>query len=124
MLRIRNLSLLALAVTLVALLGAPSLRAKDKKLEEAQALLTKAHELSDIRAKGSPPFRLRAEITALNVKGKPVQGSYSLDWASPERWRDEVHLEEYERVRVRNGDELWQHAPDRSNAAEMYLLDQ
>jgi TonB family protein len=103
-------SLATICVLLVAL-PPNSLGRNDKEEVDAQALLAKAKELSDIRAEGSPAFRLHASIDFPSA-GDPKlgQGSYLEIWESPDHWRREVKGVGYEEVSVRAGSKLYRKA--------------
>ncbi|MFZ0335985.1 MAG: energy transducer TonB [Candidatus Acidiferrales bacterium] len=75
---------------------------------QATALFAKALAASDIRAPGSPPFEMRATIIVAQRFGKPATGAYSLKWASPEKWREEIHFANYTRIRIGEGNRYWQ----------------
>ncbi|HKM66794.1 MAG TPA: hypothetical protein VJX70_06475 [Candidatus Acidoferrum sp.] len=74
---------------------------------EAEKLLKKAHESTDIRAAGSQPFRLTATITLSDEHGQTKEGSYRLLWESPTKWQDEVTLPDFSQVRLANGEKLY-----------------
>lgn len=81
---------------------------KDKKREEAAALLTQAAELSNLRSPESPPFRLRARAQISGRSKERADGSYLLVWASPEQWREEITFPGFSQVRVVKEGKLWQ----------------
>jgi hypothetical protein len=101
------MALCFLAVPMIA-------QAKDKKdtsadaREKALQLFEKALAISDIRAANSQPFALSGVIEIPTGHGKSAKGSYSLLWAAPERWREEIHFANYSRIRVGGKDEYWQ----------------
>lgn len=106
---------MALCVAMLACLAgflftSPVLIATNKlqKRAEARALIQKALDISDFRAPGSPPFELRGTITIPLKDGKSAPGSYLLDWVSPERWREEIHVANYSRIRVGGAGKYWQ----------------
>ncbi len=76
---------LFLALTVVC-----SFSVAESKSEQAAALITRARQVSDIRAEGSPPFHLRAMIRIIADDGVVNEGSYEETWASPEMWRTEI----------------------------------
>lgn len=102
-------SLLVVLVFLVAVRCSFGQSAKDAAARaQATALFAKALAVSDIRAPGSPPFEMRATITVKQRFGKPTIGSYLLEWASPEKWREEIHFTNYTRIRVGGKNQYWQ----------------
>lgn len=74
----------------------------------AIALFAKALAVSDLRAPGSPPFEMRGTINVEASHGKSATATYLLEWASPERWREEIHFANYSRIRVGGKDQYWQ----------------
>jgi TonB family protein len=51
---------------------------------------------------------MRAEIQVSDAKGTLVNGSYTLNWVSPSRWREEIRFGNYERLRVGEANGYWQ----------------
>ncbi len=87
--------------------------AGDKKYQEAEVLLAKAREASDIRCEGCPPFRLTAQIREFGEKYQLIEGTYNegtcvLNWASADKWREEYTLGDYSEVQLGLGG--WIHA--------------
>ena len=80
---------------------------KDKRQQEAVALLAKARELSDIRADDTLPFRLRARVLLWTSSKGSVEGSYLLTCASRNRWREEIQFPGFKQVRLRLEGQLW-----------------
>lgn len=95
------------AVVLVALFGAQLAVGKDNRQEEAAALFARAAEVSNLRAPGSPPFRLRAKVRLSGLLGEPIDGSYQLIWNSPEQWREEITFPSFTQLRVGGAGKLW-----------------
>ena len=95
---------------------------KDKRQQEAVALLAKARELSDIRCEGCPAFRMKARVRVWDLKGKPIDGIYTLVWASPRQWRDEISLPNFTQARVGGGNKLRQRRSPRFLPVQMFRL--
>jgi len=76
--------------------------------EKALQLFQKALAVSDIRASGSQPFEMVGVIEVSEGPHKSAKGSYSLLWAAPDRWREEIHFADYTRVRVGKKGGYWQ----------------
>lgn len=89
---------------------------------DALALIQKARELSDIRAEGSPSFRLAANVKTYNFKGKPVTGTYSLVWMSSTQWREEIAFADYREVRIRRDDRVWTQRNTKFHLMQVYVL--
>ncbi len=109
-------------VVCILMLLPPLAVGKDKKQQEAEALLAKARELSDIRCEGCPAFRMKARVRVWDLKGKPIDGIYTLVWASPRRWRDEISLPNFTQARVGGGNKLWQRRSPRFLPVQMFRL--
>ena len=108
-------SLRGRAILLRAILGTVSIfpaavvaKNKTDQRAEARALIQKALDISDFRASGSPAFELRGTITVPLKKGENATGTYFLDWVSPDRWREEIHVANYSRIRVGGTGKYWQ----------------
>lgn len=100
----RRLALLA-ALCLAVAANSSAGEKKDKQAE-GLALINRARELSDIRAPGSPPFRLRARVRLLQDK-QSVQGTYVLIWLSPSQWREELALPGFNQLRIGGEGSYW-----------------
>ena len=74
--------------------------AEDKK-EIGQRLLDNAQKISDIRADGSPAFRMEVKfkITS-NSAPKETEGKYAEIWVSKAKWRREVETPSFHRLEV------------------------
>jgi TonB family protein len=97
-----------LVLTLLAALtsGALSLGAEDKAT--AEPLLAQARKLEDVWSDGTPAVKMRVEIEIVDAKGKTTPGQYLVTWISPSRWREELEIGNYKRLRVHNGEGYWQ----------------
>lgn len=73
----------------------------------AEALLTKARHLSDIRAKGAPAFRLKAAFTFVGKDLENAQGTYTEVWVSDSQWRRETVVKDSRRVEVGTSNRIW-----------------
>lgn len=86
---------------------------------EASDLLQKAADLSDLRASGGQPFELSADIEIPAARGQPFRGSYRLLWLSESKWREEITLPGYTRIRVGGAGRYWQ---KRSTDFEVFTI--
>lgn len=91
---------------------------------QAAALFAKALAASNIHAPGSPPFEMRATITVKLRSGKPSIGSYLLEWASPDQWREEIYFANYNRIRVGGKNQYWQSRTTAYEVEPILQLDQ
>lgn len=78
----------------------------DKRQEENTALIAHATELSDIRSKNAPAFRLKADLTFYDKNGAH-QGTYLEYWVSAGQWRHETMSGAFGRIQVANGNKRW-----------------
>lgn len=92
---------------------------------QAAALFAKALAVTDLRTPGSPPFEMRGTINE-HQRGdkKDVTGTYLLKWASPEKWREEIHFSDYTRVRVGGKDQYLQSRSTTYEVQPVLELDQ
>ncbi len=95
-------------LALITVVAAAISFAAEKPKEQAAELLARAAAVSDLEASGVPPFWLRAQLFLLGKEGKPAKGGYVLLWTSPTRWREEISLGDYRRVRVGGQDKFFQ----------------
>ena len=101
-------SLALLATICLALAAQSSAAEKKDKQAEGRVLIERASELSDIRAPGSPPFRLKTSVRIVEDNKKTVEGSYLLLWASPSQWREEIVFPSFNQLRVVGEGKMWQ----------------
>lgn len=100
---LRPIRLMFLFAASLAILSEVTSESDDRRAE-VEKLLQQVRELTDIRAPGSSPFRLLAHAQITNDENKTVQGSYLLLWKSPEEWRSETSLPDFNETRIaRNG---------------------
>ena len=107
-----------LAVVAAQFLSLPGFPIDDKE-REAAVLEENAKRLMDLRLPGSPPFRLTEDVGVRTHGGKWVEGSYTLIWAGPDRWRDELTFPDYHEVQVGGEQSFWRirNPPSRTEAA-------
>jgi TonB family protein len=68
----------------------------------------KAREAENRRAEGLPGFQLSGDIRIWVSKDKEIDGLYTYFWIGNGRWKQELVLPGYRRVRVGNGKNYWQ----------------
>ena len=76
--------------------------------QSPEALVTQTRKLQEIWTDGTPPMTMRSEIQVFDAKGKVTPGQYSVNWVSPSRWREEVEIANYKRLRVHDAKGYWQ----------------
>jgi hypothetical protein len=99
---------LCAAFLLTALVTLPraGLIAEDAQ-PNAQALLERARDLSDIRSPSAPAFRLRATFTAITRDLTTLEGTYTEIWVSNTRWRREIVVGASRRIEVARTTRPW-----------------
>jgi TonB family protein len=80
--------------------------AEDKE-KEAESLISRAKQLSDIRSEAAPAFEMRVEFKLIDEHSKESDGTYVETWASPEKWRREITSDVFRNVVVANGNKTW-----------------
>jgi TonB family protein len=73
-----------------------------------ESLIAQARKLQEIWTDSTPPITMRTEIQVLDAKGKATSGQYVVTWLSSSRWREELEIANYKRVRVHDGKGYWQ----------------
>ncbi len=86
---------------------------KDKRAEQAQALIHKATELSDVASLG--PVTLRAQVKFLAVKSGTIDAEYERTYLSPQQWRATFSSAEYNSVTTFANSQVaeWSDAPEK-----------
>lgn len=95
----------AAAVICITSAAVPAAASK-KSNAKALAVLKRAIAISNIEAKGSPAFRLQAEVHIFNGVGQ-TGGMVMEFWASDKRHRKEVMVTGYNSLTVQNGKKAW-----------------
>lgn len=85
--------------------AAPGLPLDDES--ETEALVAKSHNLTNLTALGSAPFRFRASLFFYDPSGDPrippARGSYVFTWAAEDKWREDSDLLHLKQVEIANG---------------------
>jgi len=79
----------------------------DDPQEEADALLERARQTSDIRKPGAPSFRLKATFTLVDAELRTLDGTYTEQWASEARWRREIVVGDHRQIEIASDGKLW-----------------
>jgi hypothetical protein len=87
-------------VASIGLVLMASLAFAESTEKKAAALIEHAKQFSDIRAAGSPAFRLKENIKIVFDDGTVGDGTYAETWASPEIWRTEIAAGAFSQVEV------------------------
>lgn len=96
---------IGMAIALAATAALPA-AAGNKGRAEALAVLKKAVAISNIEAKGSPAFRLQAEVHIFNGIGQ-TGGMVMEFWAPGKKLRKEAMVTGYHSLTVQNGKLSW-----------------
>lgn len=94
------------ALALALVLGAAGSYGASGKRPSAEALFDRAYSLTNVTAKGSPPFVLKAKVTVY-VGDRHDDGEYDVTWESDEKVRREVSFPDYHEVTVTNAGKVW-----------------
>ena len=82
----------------------------EEKTVDSESLLAQARK-SDVWSNGTPAVKVRTEIEIVDAQGKTRPGQYLVTWISPSRWREELEIGNYKRLRVHDGKGYWQQSP-------------
>src|SRR5579863_8189408 len=73
----------------------------------AIALMDRARQLSDIRAKDAPPFRLKAKFSVPGKDLSTQEGTYTETWVSESRWRIDIKVGDSRHTEVGGSAKRW-----------------
>ena len=73
-----------------------------------ESFIAQARKIQEIWTAGTPPLAMRTEIQISYGKDKVTPGQYVVTWLSSSRWREELEIQGYKRVRVHNAKGYWQ----------------
>jgi len=88
-----------------------------------ESLFAQARKLQDLWSEGTPSVKLRTEIKILDAKGKTIPGQYVVTWISPSRWREELEIANYKRLRVHDSKGYWQQSTVSFQPETIFQLD-
>lgn len=80
----------------------------ETKGKEADALIERAKQQSNIRADGASAFQLRSSFAIMRDNGTRIEGTYTETWVSSKLWRREIVTGDFRRITVGNGVKSWQ----------------
>ena len=94
--------------------------------ERAEALLDRARQLSDIRAKDAPALRLKATFSFTGDNLDPVEGTFTETWVSDTQWRRETVVGNLRQIDVAGPGKHWlvypDGFPDQANAVPSLMV--
>ncbi|MGA8142328.1 MAG: hypothetical protein WB987_00375 [Candidatus Acidiferrales bacterium] len=77
---------------------------------QTEALVARAHDLTNLTAIGSAPFRFRASLFFNDPSGDPrippARGTYVFTWEAPDKWREDAELLHLKQIEIANGGTL------------------
>jgi TonB family protein len=79
-----------------------SVASAESKQKTGEKLITRAAELSDIRATGAPAFRIKASF-----RTPSDHGTYTEVWVSREQWRRETEMGDFHRIETGGHKSRW-----------------
>jgi TonB family protein len=88
-----------------------------------ESLLAQARKLQDLWSDGTPAVKVRTEIEFLDAIGKTITGHNVVTWISPSRWREELEIANYTRLRVHNSNGYWQQSTLNFQPEVVFQLD-
>lgn len=68
-------------------------------------LIEKARDVASLNAVG--PVEIQADLRATLSNGRVAKGTYTLYWAAPDRFREEIHLPGYDEIKLAIGTTLY-----------------
>ena len=99
--------ILAFSVLIAALVGGVLCMGKEDT-GSPESLVAQARKLQEIWTDGTPPVTMRTEIQVLDAKGSATPGQYVVTWLSSSRWREELQIANFKRIRVHDVKGYWQ----------------
>jgi TonB family protein len=95
------------SIALILLLSLAGLASENKQMQ-AEALWNRARDSMDIRSVDATPFRLQSRVHFLGGRtAEPADGVYMEIWSSPDRWRREIKLPDFQQTEVGQRHKRW-----------------
>ena len=92
----------------LSILLAASYAAADNKNAEAQQLLEQVKKNTQLFSANAQPYHLNAALMIYGLGPSPITGSADIEWTSPDRWRQEIHIGEFDTIEIHVGqDQYW-----------------
>jgi TonB family protein len=88
-----------------------------------ESLLAQARKLQDVWSDGTPAVKVRTEIQIFDAKGDFTPGQYIVTWQSPSRWKEELEIANYKRIRVHDARGYWQQSTHGIQPEIIFQLD-
>jgi TonB family protein len=100
-------TLLSIPASLAQVVSQPTSNLQDVQTR-AEALLSKARQVSDIRSQNAPGFHLKATFSFTGGGLETKSGTYDEIWISHSQWQRETIVGQVKGVEVGVGNRLWQ----------------
>ena len=94
----------------------------DSKQSDATDLFMRAATQQGIRRSGEKPFNLKIHFRAEHIVPKSMEGQYQEVWISPDQWRRELVLADFQQVEVGSADSKWVNRNLDFNPRPVHLL--
>jgi TonB family protein len=96
---------LAFCFSAIIALGLTAIPVRAQQINStAQQIIDKARDSVSYSLAG--PFEMRANIKLAGPKGA-LKGTYLLDWAAPDKFREEIHYPGYDEVKIASGTTMY-----------------
>jgi TonB family protein len=86
-------------------LAAGALAKKPPSIKDAQKLLEASRAVVNLQDQG--PYRMEISLHVVDENQKQLDGTYKVDWAAPDRFREEITLGDFQQTRVVAGGNEW-----------------
>ena len=70
------------------------------------------------------PVEIEADVKITPAPGKKEKGTYTLDWAAPDRFRREIHLPDFDEISVASGNTLYRKRSTNYTPLEVFRLEE
>lgn len=120
--KVKQSVVISATIVAASILLGPTTVLGRRKTPSAAELMARARKLTDIRAQGGRPFRLQGDVTLFGTPDGTVKGTYTLLWASPEKWRETMAFPGHSWTRVLVGHEMWSQRSLPTIGFQAYLM--
>lgn len=93
-----------------------------KNWATAEALIAKAKALSNLEEAGSQPFHLEATFELRRPYHQSLNGTFTLDWVSADKWREEIEALNFAEIQVGNTHNIWRFRTSPYEPLVAYLI--
>jgi TonB family protein len=111
-----------MSLVIAALVSGVCRAGKDNPVSP-ESLIAQARKIQEVWTAGTPPLNMRTEIQVFYGKDKVTPGQYVVTWLSSSRWREELEIQGYKRLRVHNAQGYWQQSSATFQPELVFQLD-